>query len=59
MSYLRGALGVNRILDKSNEESHGRFGISSKGGRMNCGVVGTVKCRILRKFWSHEEIVRE
>ncbi len=43
VSYLRGACGMNRIDGESNERVYGRFGMSTKGEGMNCGVVEIVK----------------
>ncbi len=50
MSYLRGGCGVNRMDGESNENVHRKFGMSSRGDGMSCGVVEMVKRSTLR--WS-------
>ena len=50
MSFLRGACGVGRMDGESNERVYGRFGMSSKGEGMKCGVVELVKRNTLRWF---------
>ncbi len=50
MSYLRSGYGVNRMDGESSDNVYGRFGMSSKGKRMNCGVMEVVKCNTLRWF---------
>ncbi len=42
MRNLRGDCGVSRMDGESNESVYGRFGMSSKGERMRCGVVEVV-----------------
>ncbi len=39
MGYLRRACGVWRMDGESNESVYNRFGMSSKGEGMKCGVV--------------------
>ena len=43
MSFLRGACGVRRMNGDSNERVYERFGMSSKGEGVKCGVVEWVK----------------
>ena len=50
MSFLRGACGIGRMDGESNERVYGRFGMSSKGEGMKCGVVELVKRNTLRWF---------
>ncbi len=50
MSYLRSACGVRRVDGESNESVCNRFGMSSKGEGMKCGVVEGVKLNTLRWF---------
>ncbi len=49
MSYLRGGCGVNRMDGESNENVCRKFGMSSRGEGMSCGVV-MVKRSTLRWF---------
>ncbi len=39
MSYLRGGCGVKRMDGESNENVYRKFGMSSRGEGMSCGVV--------------------
>ncbi len=48
ISYLRGGCGVNRVDGENNESVYRRFGMSSKGEGMSCGVVEMVKRSTLR-----------
>ncbi len=48
MSYLRGGCGGNRMEGESNENVNRKFGVSSRGEGMSCGVVEIVKCSTLR-----------
>ncbi len=50
ISYLRGGCGVNRIVGESNENVYRKFGMSSRGEGMSCGVVEMVKSSSLRQF---------
>ncbi len=50
MSYLRGGCGVNRMDGESNENVYRKFGMSSRGEGMSCGVVEMVKHTTLRRF---------
>ncbi len=50
MSYLRGACGLNRMDNESNESVYGMFSVSFRSEGMNCGVVEVVKHSILRWF---------
>ncbi len=50
MSYLRGGCGVNRMDGESNENIYRKFGMSSRGEGMSCGVVEMVKRSTLRRF---------
>ncbi len=47
MSYLRGC-GVNRMDGESNDNVYRRFGMSSRGEGMSCGVVEMVKHSTLK-----------
>ncbi len=47
---------VRRMDDESNESVYNRFGISSKGEGMKCGVVEGVKCNTLRWFGHMERM---
>ncbi len=53
MSYLRSACGVWRIDGESNESVYNRFGMSSNGEGMKCGVGGGVKCNTPKVVWPH------
>ncbi len=50
MSYLRDGCHVNRMDGERNENAYRKFGISSRGEGMSCGVVEMVKRSTLR--WS-------
>ncbi len=50
MSYLRNACGMRRMDGESNESVYNRFGMSSKGEGVKCGVVEGVKRDTLRWF---------
>ncbi len=50
ISYLRGRCGVNRMDGESNENVYRKFGMSSRGEGMGCGVVKIVKHSTLRWF---------
>ncbi len=52
------ACGVQRMDGESNESVHNRFGKSSKGEGMKCGVVEGVKFNILWWF-GHIETMTE
>ncbi len=41
---------MNRMDGESNENVYRRFGMSSRGEGMSCGVVEMVKCSTLRWF---------
>ncbi len=56
MSYLRGGCGVNRTDGESNENVYRKFGVSSKGEGMSCGVVEMVKRSTLRWFGPMERM---
>ncbi len=56
--YLRGGCGVNRMYGESNENVCRKFGMSSRGEGMSCGVVEMVKCSTLRWF-GHLERMNE
>ncbi len=58
MSYLRSACGVWRMDGESNENAYNRFGTSSKGEGMKCGVVEGVEHNTLRWF-GHMETMAE
>ncbi len=50
MSYFRGGCGVNRMNGESNGKVYRKFGTSSRGEGMSCGVVEMVKRSTLRWF---------
>ncbi len=51
MNYLGGGCGVNRLDGENNEFTvYKRFGMSSRGERMSCGVVEMVKSSTVRWF---------
>ena len=50
MSYLRGACGVTRWEDESNESVHERSGMGPFTNRVKCGVVEWMKQSSLRWF---------
>ncbi len=50
-SYLRGGCGVNRMDGKCNENVYRKFGLSSRGEGMSCGVVEMVK-RSTQMVWT-------
>ncbi len=56
MSYLKGGCGVNRMDGESNENVYRKFGMSSRGKGMSCGVVEMVKCSLLKWFGHLERI---
>ncbi len=56
MSFLRGGCGVKRMDGESNEDVYKKFGMSSRGGGMSCGVVKMVKRSTLRWFGHLERI---
>ncbi len=45
--FMRGARGLNRMDDESNESMYGKFGMSFKSEGRNCGVLEVVKYRTL------------
>ncbi len=47
MSYLRGACGLNRM---DGESVYGKFGMSFKSERINCGAVEVINCKTLIWF---------
>ncbi len=53
-SYLKGACGVNRWDDVSNENVYERYGMRGRGSGVGCGVVEWVK-RSTLKWFSHIE----
>ncbi len=57
MSYLRGGCGVNRMDGESNKNVYKKFGMSSRGEGMSCGVV-MVKRNTL-KWFGHLERMDE
>ncbi len=50
MSYLRSGCGVNGMNGESNGIVYRKFGMSSRGEGMSCGVVEMVKHSTLRWF---------
>jgi len=56
MNYLRTACGVSRLDGESNESVYNRFGMTSKGEGMKCGVVEGVKRSTLRWFGHMERM---
>jgi len=56
MSYLRTACGVSRLDGESNESVYNRFGMTSRGEGMKCGVVEGVKRSTLRWFGHMERM---
>ncbi len=50
VSYMRGACGVSRWDGESNEDMHGRFGVSEAAVGMDCGFVEWVKQSTLRWY---------
>ena len=55
MSYLRGACGVTRWEDESNESVYERCGMGPCAHGVKCGVVEWVKIDTLRWFDHIEE----
>ncbi len=58
MSYLRSACGVQRLDGESYESVYNRFGMTSKGEGMKCGVVEGVKHNTLRWFGHMERMIK-
>ncbi len=50
MNYLRGGCGVKRMEGENNDSGYRRFGMSSRGKGMSCGMVEMVKHTTLRWF---------
>ena len=58
MSYLRNACGVRRMDGESNESVYERFGMSSRGEGVKCGVVEGVRRNTLRWFGHMERMAQ-
>ena len=43
MSYLRKACDGGRMDGESNESVYNKYGMSSRGERMECGVIESIK----------------
>ncbi len=56
MSYLRGGCGEKRMDGESNESVYRRFGMSSRGEGMSCGMVEKLKHSTLIWFGHLERI---
>ncbi len=56
MSYLRGGCGVNRMDGECNENLYRKFGMSSRGEGMSCGVVEMVRRSTLIWFGHMERM---
>ena len=58
MSYLIRAYLGRRLDGESNESVYSKYGMSSRGEGIVCGVIGMIKCSILRWFGHTERMLK-